>query len=384
MLFKEVIGQSQLKAKLAEMILSKRFPHAMMLVGPTGNGGLPLALAAAQYLHCENRQGNDSCGVCYSCQKHQKFVHPDMYFSFPVIKPEKKKEPPVSADFIKEWRAALLQNPYINYNDWMQQIEAENKQGNITADECRQIIHHFNLKTSGSEYKIQIIWLAEFLGNEGNILLKLIEEPPPNTVFILLVENLELLLNTIISRTQIVKVPPIEDNHLTQALLKNFEMDSLAAQRIARICDGNFDTAVTIAAGEENINDKLLHQWLAACFNLKQKPSEINTQNLLEWTDTIAKIGRENQKIFLKYALFFLRECSLLVQTGHSGKLDGDELKFAIGLSAKLQPEQFESLSGILNRIHYHIERNANPKILFLSNSFKIASVFKNEAVRIE
>lgn len=384
MLFTEVIGQWQLKTKMTEMILSGRFPHALMLAGPTGNGGLPLALAVAQYLHCENRQGSDSCGACPSCLKHQKFIHPDLYFSFPVVKPEKKREPPVSTDYIKEWRTALSQNPYLNYNDWMQRIEAENRQGNITADECRQIIHHFSLKTFEATYKIQIIWLAEFLGNEGNILLKLIEEPPPNTIFILLVENLEPVLNTIISRTQIVKVPPIEDNDLAQALLQNFEMDSTAAQKIARICDGNFDTAMIIAAGEENVNDKLLHQWLACCYHLKQKPSEANTQTLLEWTETIAKVGRENQKIFLKYALFFLRECSLLVQTGHSEKLDGDELKFARGLSAKLQPEQFEAITGILNRIHYHIERNANPKIQFLSNSFKIASVFINEPVRVD
>jgi DNA polymerase-3 subunit delta' len=384
MLFKEVIGQEELKQKFTGLLHSGKFPHALMLAGPTGNGGLPLALAIAQFLQCENKQQNDSCGECPSCSKSKKLIHPDVYFTYPVIKPEKQKEPPVSADFIKQWRAALAENPYLNYNDWMNAIGAENKQGNITADECRQMIHHLNLKTYESGYKVQIIWLAEFLGNEGNILLKLLEEPPANTVFILLVENVELVLNTILSRTQIVKVNPIEEEALAAALITRFELNAEIAKRIARIADGNFDTAATIAAGEENLNDRLLHKWLVSCFNLKLKPSAGNTQTLVDWIEELAKAGRENQKIFLKYALFFLRECSMIAVTGNSEKLEGEELKFAKGLSSRLNVEQLEMLAGLFNRMYYHVERNANPKILFMSNSFKIASVFAGEAVAIE
>ncbi|MCW5907178.1 MAG: hypothetical protein KIS94_04920 [Chitinophagales bacterium] len=381
MLFKEVIGHEELKRKFTGMLHSGKFPHAVMLTGPTGNGGLPLALAIAQYLQCENRNENDACGECASCIKCTKFIHPDVYFTFPVVTSEKKKSPPVSADSVKEWRAALSENPYLNYNDWMQTINAENKQGNITADECRQIIQHLSLKTFESAYKVQIIWLAEFLGNEGNILLKLIEEPPANTVFILIVENVEFVLNTILSRTQQVKINPIEEDALAAALMKDAPIDIAAAKRIARIADGNFDTAMRIAAGEENLNDRLLHKWLVNCFNLKLKPSGGTAQTLSEWIEDIAKAGRENQKIFLKYALFFLRECSLISIAGESGKLDGEELKFAKGLSAKLNVEQLETLSKIFNNMYYHVERNANPKILFMSNSFKIASVFSNEYV---
>jgi DNA polymerase-3 subunit delta' len=383
MFFKDVVGQTEVKHKLLDMARSGRVPHAMMLLGPEGNGNLPLALALTQYIQCEDKQDNDSCGTCPACVKNQKFVHPDVHFTFPVV-PKKSGEPPVSNDYITDWRTTLATNPYTNANDWLQSIGAENRQGNITVRECHEIIKRMNLKTYESDFKVQIIWLAEYLKEAGNTLLKVIEEPPADTIFILVVENIELVLNTIISRTQLIKVPAIEDADIQQALLKRFDTDEGTARRIARISDGNFNAALTAAQGEESENDKLLHKWLAYCFNLKLKPSPGNAANLFEWIDEISKIGRENQKIFLKYALFFLRECAMVGLTGNSTKLEGEELKFAQGLSSKLSAEQFETLSKIFNLLYYHIERNGNPKILFLSNSFRIASVFKNEEVVME
>lgn len=384
MKFSEVVGQQTIGNKLRSMAASEKVPHALMLLGPEGNGNLAVALATAQYIQCEDKSENDSCGVCPSCVKNQKFIHPDVHFTFPVIKPESKKSPPVSADYILEWRSALQQTPYMSYNDWMQAIGAENKQGNITAEECRQIIHQLSLKTYESGYKIQIIWLAEYLALTGNILLKSLEEPPPNTIFILLAENSEQILSTILSRVQIVKIGQIDDEDIKLALQQRFEMDDTAAKRIARIADGNFNAALNMAGGEENANDKTLRSWLLYCFNLKQKPSSDNTKNLIDWVEEFSKTGRENQKIFLKYALFFLRECSMISLLGHSEKLDGEELAFATKFSKLLQTEQLETLSKIFNRMYYHIERNANPKILFMSNSFKIASVFKNEEVLVD
>ncbi len=380
MQFKEVIGQQEIKTKLTGMAGSGKIPHALMLLGPEGDGNLALALSLAQYIQCENKQEDDSCGVCSSCVKNQKFIHPDVHFTFPVVI-KKSTEPPISSDYITQWRTALASNAYMNSNDWLQSIGAENRQGNITVRECHEIIRGMNMKTYESAYKIQIIWLAEFLKEAGNTLLKVIEEPPANTIFILIVENVEMILNTIISRTQLIKVNAIEDTDVKDALLKRFEMDENAAKRIARISDGNFNVALNYAEGEENANDKLLHRWLVCCFKLKDKNSADNSSKLFEWVEEISKIGRENQKIFLKYALFFLRECSLISLYGNSEKLDGEELKFATGLSTKLEPNQLEALSKILNQLYYHIERNGNPKILFVSNSFKIASVFKNEEV---
>ena len=384
MRFSEVIGQQPVCTKLMSMAATEKVPHALMLLGPEGNGNLAIALATAQYIQCENKSETDSCGECPSCVKNQKFIHPDVHFTFPVIKRDGKTSPPLSADYILEWRSALQQNAYMSYNDWMQNIGAENKQGNITAEECRQIIHQLSLKTYESGYKIQIIWLAEYLALTGNILLKSLEEPPPNTIFILLAENSELILSTILSRVQIVKISQIEDDAIQLALQKRFEMDDIAAKRIARIADGNFNAALNMAEGEENANDKTLRNWLLYCFNLKQKPSSDNSKNLLDWVDDFAKTGRENQKIFLKYALFFLRECAMLSLMGKSEKLDGEELAFATKFSKLLETEQLETLSKIFNSMYYHIERNANPKILFWSNSFKIASVFKKEEVMVE
>lgn len=382
MLFKEVIGQQGVKAKLTGMAASGKIPHAMMLLGPEGSGGLALALALAQYIQCEDKQADDSCGVCSSCLKNKKFIHPDVHFTFPVV-PTKSGGPPISSDYITEWREALGQNAYMNVNEWLQGIGAENRQGNITVRECHEIIKGMSMKTYEAAHKIQIIWLAEFLKEAGNTLLKVIEEPPADTIFILVVENVEMVLNTIISRTQLIKVNAIEDEDVKTALLGQFDMDEGAARRLARISDGNFNAALTYAAGEENANDKLLHRWLVCCFNLKLKNSATNVANLMEWVDEIAKTGRENQKTFLKYALFFLRECSLIAIKGASEKLEGDELKFAQGLSGRLEAEQLEKISQIINQLYYFVERNGNPKILFVSNSFKIASVFAKEEVLI-
>jgi len=365
------------------MVRSGRIPHAMMFLGPEGNGSLPLALATAQYVQCENRNENDSCGSCASCTKNQKFIHPDLHFTFPVV-PKKSGEPPVSADYITEWRAALASNPYMNANDWLQSIEAENRQGNITVRECHDIIRRLSLKTYESGFKIEIIWLAEFLKDAGNILLKIIEEPPVDTIFILVVENIELVLTTVISRTQLIRINAMPDEDVKNGLLQRFEMDENTAKKIARIAEGNFNAALTMVDGQENENDKQLRRWLGYCFNLKLKPSTANTQNLMEWVEETAKMGREKQKIFLRYALFFLRECSLILLTGQPEKLEGEELKFAQGLCSRLEPDQLEVLSRLFNQLFYHIERNGNPKILFLSNSFKIASVFKKEEVEID
>jgi DNA polymerase-3 subunit delta' len=387
MQFNEVVGQQEVKRKLAGMVNSGKIPHAMMLVGPEGNGGLALALAIAQFIQCENKQAEESCGACSSCSKSKKYVHPDVHFTFPVVKRKDATSgspPPISQEYITEWRTALASNVYMNANDWLQNIGAENRQGNITVRECHEIIRGMSLKTYESGYKIQIIWLAEFLKEAGNTLLKVIEEPPANTIFILVVENIELVLNTVLSRNQIIKVNAIDTVDVKEALLKKFEIDEGAANRIARISDGNFNAALNMAGGEENANDKLLHRWLVCCFNLKQKASASNTKDLMDWIDEVAGIGRENQKIFLKYALFFLRECALISLVQKSEKLEGDELNFAQRLSARLSATQLETLSKILNRLHYHIERNANPKIVFVSNSFRIASVFKNEEVVVE
>lgn len=383
MRFSEVIGQQEAKVGLLNMVKSGKMPHALMLLGPEGNGNLSLALALAQFLQCENRHEDDSCGECNSCLKQSKFLHPDLYFTYPVIKPEKQTSPPVSTDFISEWRSALLQTSYLTYNDWMQHIGAENKQGNITAKECRQIIHQLSLKTFESSYKVQLIWLPEFLGAEGNMLLKILEEPPPKTVFVLIAESTESVLTTILSRVQIVKVPPIQESDLAAHLLRNFEMDEPVAARISRIADGNMNAALVIAEGQQSANDKVLRQWLLQCFALKQKPNSDGFRELTLWVDDFAKAGRENQKIFFRYALFFIQECLRISALGKSDKLEGEELSFAQKFTSRLAIEDLEKIQKIISQMHYYVERNANPKILLMSSSFQIAGVLKQENVEV-
>ena len=405
----EVVGHQETKDRLSELLTADRLPHAMMILGPEGSGGLPLALAIAQNLVCERRSGkktedaglfaarsmfgdpapvieetgplSDACGECPACVKASKFIHPDIHFTFPVVTVKGKNSPPVSSDYITEWRKALADNPYMNAVDWLQQITDENKQGNITVNECHEVIKRITLKSYESKYKVQIIWMAEYLREAGNTLLKVIEEPPADTIFILVVENIEQVLNTIISRTQLVKLTAIEDTDLASYLLTQFEITDKIALRIARISDGNLNAALEYAGGAEHQSDAMLREWLSLCLRIKSPQAPEQAVKLFELVENLAKIGRENQKIFLKYFLWFLRESNLIAIGLTSEKLEGSELDFAKKLATLLDPDTTDRLNKLVNKVHYYIERNTNPKIIFMSTSFKIASILKKEEV---
>jgi DNA polymerase-3 subunit delta' len=406
--FAEVIGHQETKDRLSELLTADRLPHAMMILGPEGSGGLAMALAIAQNLVCERRSGRkeddgglfaapsmfgemppvpkvgpltDACGECPACIKAAKFIHPDIHFTFPVVTVKGKNSPPVSADYITEWRKALTDNPYMNAVGWLQQITDENKQGNITVNECHEIIRGLTLKTYESRYKVQIIWMAEYLREAGNTLLKVIEEPPSDTIFILVVENIEQVLNTIISRTQLIKMTAIEDTDLANYLMTQYEITDKIAMRIARISDGNLNAAIEYAGGVENQSDEMLKNWLSQCLRIKNAQAAEPSLKLLEFVENIAKIGRENQKIFLKYFLWFLRESNLIAIGLTSEKLEGPELEFAKKLATVLDPETTDRINKLINKVHYYIERNTNPKIIFMSTSFKLASIMRKEEV---
>lgn len=268
MLFNEVIGQNEVKVHLAEMVNQNRLSHALLFLGKEGSGALPLALAFAQFLVCEKVNGKtsfnqgpslfgldepameritllDSCNECSACNKAKQLVHPDIHFSYPVIT-KKAGEKPKSTDFISEWREFILQSPYGNVYDWLQFIGAENKQGNITAEECNDIIRQLSLKSFESEYKILLMWMPEYLGKEGNKLLKLIEEPPANTLFILVAESEEQILQTILSRTQLVRIPLLSTNEIEQALIERSNTPPQQARQVAGIAEGNYHEALQL------------------------------------------------------------------------------------------------------------------------------------------
>ncbi|MFI5135055.1 MAG: ATP-binding protein [Chitinophagales bacterium] len=379
MFFKSIIGQQSVKEKLLLSVQQNRVSHSQLFSGSEGNGALALALAFAQYINCENKSETDSCGTCSSCIKSQKMIHPDIHYSFPVYKLKSGSEnPALSSDFIKQWREAVLANPYQNLNDWLDFINAENKQGNISAEECRVIIHNLNLKTFESKYKVMIIWMAEQLGKEGNILLKLLEEPSDNTLLILISENRDLLLSTILSRCQIVPVPRIADDDLLESLLQIHSLEREEAMKIIRHAEGNYREALRLIQHHEDDQPELLKRWM------RLLSIEKNESELMNWIEEVARIGREKQKSFFRYALEFFRECVMLQQAGEQySLLHEEEKKMALWLSQRLSIDDWQKLHQWFEEAQYQIERNAHPKILLTNLSIQIKHLIDSKKLSL-
>lgn len=368
MYFNQLVHQPAGLVQLRQMAAADRMPHANLLLAPSGGGGLPAALALATFLLCENRQADDACGQCRACRKSSKYVHPDLHFSFPTIGSKV-----VSDHFLPQWRAALAEAPYQEVNDWLQRIGADNKQGNINKDECGNILRKLTLKTFESSYKVMLIWLPEFLGNEGNRLLKMIEEPPEGTIFILVAERAELILNTILSRCQLTKLMPPSFEAISAALSAQ-GMPAEQVASVARLADGNFNLAKQLSAQQSgDAHGQRFLQWMRACH-------AGSAVKLVAWTADFAKQGRENQKNFLHYALHFWREFLLL--SVQDGKADGvrllpDELVVAQKMLPIINLDQLSKLSEVINQCIEHVERNANPKILFLDAGLQIHQILR-------
>jgi DNA polymerase-3 subunit delta' len=367
MRIEDVIGQSRSKAFLLSLAQSDRVPHALLLLGPTGAGSLALALALAQRLQCDQPvAAGDSCGTCPACRKAGQFTHPDIHYTYPTVGPNA-----VSTDFIKEWRAALAENPYLDAHTWLQRLGAENKQGNITRAECQAIVRKLSLKVFEGRYKILILWLPEYLEKEGNRLLKLIEEPPEQTIFLLVAENADAILPTILSRCQLVRTGLLADAEIAAALRQYRGFDEARARQLAFLAGGDYNAALQLADHPANDDTALLLDWLRKCYRG-------NGVDLVKWTDEFARLGRENQKQFLHYGLHFLRELLSLVVTGNTHlRLGADEYSTAVNLAKMLDFEKIGRLTELLNDNIYYIERNANPKILFLDTSIQVNQIFR-------
>lgn len=368
MQFQNVIGQQPAKALLSHMVASGRLPHALLLLGPPGSGGLALAWATAMMLLCENKSSDDACGQCPSCQKASKGVHPDLHFSFPTVGSKMTSDP-----FLPQWREALATSPYMEANDWLQRIGADNKQGNITREECVHIVRKLSLKPYESEWKVLMLWLPEYLGNEGNRLLKLIEEPPDNTIFLLVAENQELILTTVLSRCQLVKVNPLSDQEISSQLAAKLSLPTDKASAVAQLAGGNYNEALKLAGTHDTDHSERFLSWMRICY--KGRPTELTA-----WVEQFAEAGRENQKHFLRYALHFWREFLALK---YSGAMQGirllpTEIETATKMAALIGLEQLDSIVQVLDACIYHVERNANPKILFLDASIQLHQILLN------
>jgi DNA polymerase-3 subunit delta' len=366
MQFKHIAGQEAVKQRLINTVNDNRVSHAQLFLGPEGSGSLSLAVAYAQYLSCEDRQPDDSCGVCSSCRKYQKLMHPDLHFSYPFFAKDKND---TALTFIEQWREALTANPYLSLDIWRSYLDAENKQANINIAECHQIIKKLSFKPFESEYKILILWLPEYLDKEGNSLLKIIEEPQPNTLFLLVAQNQDQILNTILSRTQLVKIPALGYDEIKEELMQNHHQTEFAAAEIAYLSNGNLTEALSMLQQENKSYHTLFVQWLRLCFG--NKGSEV-----MDFVDQAAKMGRENQKNFLRYGISFIRECCLLMAgAGNLVHLPANELETAQKMTNVMNTAMAQAISTELEKAHYHVERNANPKILFLDVSLQIIKV---------
>ena len=372
--FKSVIGQVEVKQHLAELVQGNRLSHALLLLGPEGSGALPLALAFAQYVVCQNKKDGDACGVCASCVKASQLIHPDIHYSYPVI-PKKPGDKPVSTDYGVEWREFVAQYPYGNAYDWLQFIGAENKQGNITAQECNDIIHKLSLKSFESGYKILIMWMPEYLGNEGNKLLKLIEEPPADTLFLLVAENESLILQTILSRTQLVKVPLPEEADIERALVERAGLEAGQARQIAVLSEGNYHEALQLIRHADDDWQGVLREWLNAI--LKTGPVA-----QVKWIDEISKSGRERQKQFLRYFNHLLEQAiRLRFMEGGGVSIPEAEKDFAVRLNKIADVGQQKAIIEELDRAAYYIERNAHAKMLFHALTIKLYHILAENRV---
>jgi DNA polymerase-3 subunit delta' len=368
MQFSDIIGQEEIKRHLIQTILENRVSHAQLFLGPEGSGSLALALAYAQFISCQNRQADDSCNECSSCRKYKKLIHPDLHFSYPFFA---KHKDDTALKFLPEWREAFLSNPYLSLDEWRNQLDADNKQANINIAECHQIIQKLSLKPFEAEYKVLIMWLPEYLDKAGNALLKIIEEPPQKTLFLLVAQHQDQILNTILSRTQLIKIPQLKNIEISKYLVEKSGISETKASQIAYLSDGNFQAALNFMVGEENDNLKMFREWLQ--FSYADKGTQI-----IEFTDKAAKLGRENQKNFLRYGINLIRESVLILSgAGHLIHLPQAELDFISKFSTAINLAKAEAIIIELEKAHYHIERNANPKILFLDVSLQLVKILK-------
>jgi DNA polymerase-3 subunit delta' len=368
MLFRDIIGQKEVKEQLIQSVKENRVSHAQLFLGPDGSGNFALALAYAQFISCSARQEADSCGECSSCRKFNKLIHPDLHFSYPFIV---SKEKETSLSDLEEWREMVLNNPYFDLNEWRNRLDAQNKQPNINTKECSNILQRLSLKPFESEYKTMIIWLPEYLKNEGNRLLKTLEEPAEKTLIILVAKNQDQILNTILSRTQLVKIPALNKQDIVDYLVQIKNIAEAQASRIAYLSDGNLQIALNLLKEDESDDFRIFSSWMRMTF--ADKGSQI-----FEFVESASKLGRENQKNLLQYGVNLIRECVMIISGAEElVHLQSSEMDFVKNFSKHLDLAQAEALVNELEKAHYHIERNANPKILFLDVSLQFVKILK-------
>jgi len=372
--FSEVIGQKHIKAHLSKTIENGRIPHAQLFVGSPGSGILPAAIAYSKKLLCHSLDEN-SAEYKIRAGKIDKLIHPDLHFVYPVNSSEKAKKNPISSNYAEDWREFVLQNPYASLFDWLQTLGIEKKQGNISVYEAKEILKTLSLKAYEGGYKILIIWMANKMNTEcANKILKIVEEPPENTVLLLLTENEEHIISTIRSRCQKLHFPLLSEQDISNHLIEKQNVNVATAKKISRQAHGDLNKAIQIL---ESDNDDLTFEtwfiaWVRSAFKAKGNKKAIN--ELLNWSDNIAVEGRETQKKFLLYCIETFRQALLKNYRADSLLFfEANDVKFSIEKFASFvhQNNIFE-ITSALEEASYHIERNGNGKIIFTDLSIQL------------
>lgn len=380
MFFKDIIGQEKIKKRLIQSVREQRISHAQLFLGPEGSGSLAMAVALAQYLHCQNKQENDACGNCPACKKMENLVHPDVHFSFPIVKSAKpvegemRSKEPVSDNFIEDWRSNLLKNNYITLNQWLNALGLDNKQASIYTSESDEIIKKLSLKSFESEYKVLIMWMPEKMNTQAaNKLLKLIEEPPAKTLFILVAENQDQIIKTILSRTQIVTFQKVDDSSIFDAIRKEYDMKDQQVWDIIKLANGNYSKVKELIESSAE-NDLFFEQFTI----LMRMAFAKKYGELIIWVDDMYKLGREKQKSFLVY-------CSRLLRENFISNYKQEEIvfftkqekEFAKKFAPFIHHKNIMLIYDEFRTGHYQIQRNVNARLIFMDLALKLHALLK-------
>ncbi len=369
MLFNQIIGQEHIKSHLQKSAENGRIPHAQLFVGKEGSGMLPMAIAYAQFLLCNFSKDSEICHL-----KCNKLQHPDLHFAFPVTTNDNVKKHPVSNLFLEEWRQLIQDQPYGSLFNWLQQIGVENKQGLINVDEAEDIVKKLKLKSFEGGFKVMIIWMAEKMNiAAANKLLKLIEEPPEKTVFLLITENEGQIINTIKSRCQALHFPALSEQDIANTLVVNHQLEDKKAANIAHQSEGNLNKALHLLHNDASdlVFEEWFIAWIRTAFKAKGNPTVV--QQLVSWSETISKTGRETQKRFLEYCLQFFRQALLLNYKSDALVFMETKTNFQLSKFAPfVHSENILDIEKELSEAIYHIERNGNAKIILLDLSMKL------------
>ncbi|MBQ5705563.1 MAG: DNA polymerase III subunit delta [Bacteroidaceae bacterium] len=377
MFFKDIIGQKSLLAQLSRMVDENRLAHALLLTGPSGNGKLPIAVALARYILCSDRRNGDACGCCPSCVKMDKLVHSDLHFVFPVKKKKNSSSDsaPVSDDYIAEWREIFLKEPYFGYSDWLEMLDVENQQPIIYEKESSEILRKLSLKSREGGWKIMIIWLPEKMKEAcSNKLLKILEEPPAETLFLLVAESTEHILPTILSRTQRVDIPRILADDIAEALQRRYALDGDTARSIAQQSGGDWEKAESMLRVD---NDKRLY--LELFMTLMRMAYRRDIMAMKKWSEQVAALGRERQKGMLEYCQRMIRE-NFIMNFGRNEMLylSPEERNFSVNFSPFVNENNIFGIMEEVADAQKHVEQNVNAKMIFFDMALRMIVWIKN------